>query len=1255
MKREDKKERKGFGVIIKALIAAVLVTSIIVSTLFGTVGAEFVKSLSKKVDFEAAVDIPWSYRLIDSSGDSVSYYTNYKNIEQKIDRTSTDVIKYQIKVPVSETGLYNLDFTVDFVKDGGDETQDIFTELSSAEGGDLAFSYPVGCKVNTAKSSLDGAVMYLATWNATKTKYNDQPIYGPKVSGTNAEYHDYQWKTLAPSRAENVSLAFNVETVNASDPYVIWEWDLRGLDTGSIYIIKLSNISIAKVDIPEGAYIDFSDTHYVNNALIPTDSGINNQNSALRLWVGSHAADANGKFVATITGAKTPGKTRPSTGRGTFVTEATYNSMTMQAESLVYGYHNGNTVNGLYAKNSGWGNPNRYSNIISFGMPVKGVEKNKTYKVTFDLSVARQGDGEVKDGGNADYADFHDILARQNTSYQIEQGNIHFESYLYTGVENIPIKQSDSSSDVLRKVTDHGRGQVYSISGAISSNFGRGLYKDPSKILIDSYENDGTNAKEGSIVTAYMTRYNELWNVQMGNIVNADYGTVSSVNDYRNRSQEVFNSYDAGYNMFNAVRRTEYNGQNKINWITFTNSTFTFTVPGNLTNNQLRDLHWMWAIDAFADFSWNRIKFENVRVEEVVSYGSNVENNSLVINGENAGFETRDDEGLYRGANGTGQNGGARAYEAEVPFANMNIYAPVYDASGISAKFGNDSTITFSGYAVCKGGVEKYMWSADNGKTWYDMKTSILSNADASTLVSAESHAENSMIGLHIQNANDANGNEVAYTFNGKDYVCERADFNDANGDGRNAYYTITASLEGTPYENSTNLNIIFAAVPTKNQDLRCEIMRVINYNPTKNYLTRTVEVRSDIRVASTGNNAPPLLKAAYKQGMYSAHNNFDFSACYGVSVGTGTTYDAPGTYSLRGDTHSGGYEDVRALFLDFPVKKSMTFYGFAMVEGGVEGYYWSVDYGKTWNACTVSDGSTAKFGGTNPYGTDFNLAELRRDWYDGVAEVPADSNALANNAYVPRSGAGLGVDLSSYQGRIVDVIVAAKPAAGGAYVPLGRVDNVAVYGEYGSSFTKINNLYAKGYDGKTNEGGNLVGDVDTEYTNGVSINNCDKWANLLLSGFTHKTYNIYEPYNVNYTQARFLRDDVVNVYSGQEVIIRGYTGIKLMPNTTAADYTFYYTLDHGETVVNVGSRSAYASGTTDYTDTKKYSQQSNYDCDTVLNYNGGNTDVRVIIPADIANGTVLTLFVYIESPENENGERIRYPVLNMRVKVNKK
>lgn len=1269
MKRVNK--RRGFGIIVKSLVAAVLVTSIVISTLFGSVGAEFVKSLSKSVDFEAAADIPWSYHLVDYSGENnakkttTGYYIDYKNIEQNIVIKAQQYPVYQIKVPVSEAGLYTLDFTVDFLRKGQDESAGITTRKSDSpsykEGSSTiaptteSLNNAVGCKIDTNKTAFDDVITQLNTDAATKIGYNTTQVFGPNVNNGSG-YHDYQWKTLVPSRAENVSLTFEVDSAAVDRGFVLWVWDLQGLPqpTGSgifTYIMKLSNISTTKVDTPTGPYIDFSNTYYVNNALHPVYNvadGGNKDNSggytALRLSVGSHPV-IKGSASGTggdgyIRGAVEAGKTRTSVGRGTFVTEATYNSMTMQAEALIYGFHcDANdkykgAVNGLYAKDRNWGNPNRYTNIISFGMPIENVEKGKTYKVTFDFSVARQGtsagtaddsySNEVADGKYIDYADFHSILAAQSRSYQAEEGNIHFESFLYTGVTGYEVSHnSNNATKYIRTITDHGRSQIFSVSGAIADTSGRGSYVDPNKIRVTTTENE-----EPSVITGYVTRYNELWNVQMGDVGNADYGTVESVNDYRNRSQEIFNSYDAGYNMFNAVRHTEYNGQNVINWITFTNSTFTFTVPTNLTDDQLQDLHWVWAIDAFIEYSWNRIKFENVRIEEVVEYGSNVENDSLVINGEDADFETRDDEGLYRGANGSGQNGGARAYETAIPMANMNTYAPVYDASGITAKTGSASTITFSGYAVVKGGVEKYMWSADNGKTWYDMKTSILSNADVSTLIAAESHAENSMIGLHIENANDSNGDEVKYTFGGTDYICERANFDANSINGKNAYYTITASMEGTPYENKTNLNIIFAAVPSVDPDMRCEIMRVINYNPPVNYVSQTLEVRSDVLVG-----ANDYLSAAYITGNYDSENTFDFSSCYGVSANSGDRVADAGLYSLRAENSSDDYEDIRALFKDFPVKKSMTFYGYAMLEGGTEGYYWSLDYGKTWIPCIADSTSITS---TDPYSDGF-LRVARKNWYDGRSFDPAGS--MLTNAFVPQEGAGLKIDLSEYTGKIVDVIVAAKPAKGGAYVPLGRVDNVAVYGDYGSFFTKINKIYVKGADGKNiDDTGNPDAFGSYDYASGDDINNASMWSNL--EEWMKKAYTIYEPYNVDYTQARLFTPNNISVYAGKEVVIRGYIGVTMPEGVSASDYKAYYVFDHGER-----QQPPYTLGLSDAADSLAASQQTNFECSKVINLMG---DVfKITIPSTYAKGTIHNLLLYIELQLPNNGGTVRYPVFN--------
>lgn len=1273
MKRVNK--RRGFGIIVKSLVAAVLVTSIVISTLFGSVGAEFVKSLSKSVDFESAADIPWSYHVRDGSNKNgkTGYYTDYKNIEQKINVSGDDSPVYQIKVPVSEAGLYNLDFTVDFLKEGDSEQAGITTRLSTlSKASQSSLNYPVGCKIDTSKSEFDNNSTYLTTWDATKIKYNTTQVFGPNVNNGGG-YHDYQWKTLVPSRAENVSLAFEVTADEAAKGNVLWTWDLRGLPQGTyVYILKLSNISVTKIDKPAGPYIDFSNTYYVNNALHPEyavvdkDYGFTNGHTALRLHVGSHPAIKNTNDAdGYIRGSYEAGKTRTSAGRGTFVTEATYNSMTMQAEALIYGYHCNDSgtyqgaVNGLYAQKRNWGNPNRYTNIISFGMPIENVQAGKTYKVTFDLSVARQGgtrtgeileDKMVDQGDYVDYADFPHILTSQSKSYQEETGNIHFESFLYTGLTDYTITHNVNDQEkMIRKVTDGGRSQIFSVSGAIASDqAGRGTYVDPNKIRV-SIKADKEKNIEASVITGYATRYNELWNVQMGDIGNADYGTVNSVNDYRNRSQEVFNSYDAGYNMFNAVRRTEYNGQNIINWITFTNSTFTFTIPQDITPEKLRDLHWVWAIDAFVDFSWNRIKFENVRLEEVVEYGSNVENGSLVINGENANFETRDDEGLYRGANGTGQNGGARAYETAIPMANMNTYAPVYDASGIVAKMGSDSTITFSGYAVVKGGVEKYMWSADNGKTWYDMKTSILSNADVSTLIAAESHAENSMIGLHIQNANDANGDEVKYTFGGDDHICERADFDENTVNGKNAYYTITASMEGTPYENKTNLNIIFAAVPSEDSSMRCEIMRVINYNPPVNYVSQTLEVRSDVLVGSED-----YLSAAFtkdKATAYNAENNFDFSSCYGVSANSGNRVADAGLYSLRADNSSDDYENIRALFKDFPVKKSMTFYGYAMLEGGTEGYYWSPDYGKTWIPCIVDSTSITS---TDPYrkeDQDF-LLRVRRNWYDGRSFEPAGS--MLNNAFVPRDKAGLKIDLSEYTGKIVDVIVAAKPAKGGAYVPLGRVDNVAVYGEYGSYFTKINHIYVKDANGNNVMNGNNIRNYldeigDYTYSSGDDLNNSSKWKHL--EDWMKKSYTIYEPYNVDYSQARLLGTDAVPGYDGQMVIFRGYLAIKANPATVS--YRVRYVVDHvlstateNITPSDITSGSDAATNALNSLNTAKLADTS---YDTVFNV----TNNKWAYTPSGLKGKTVTVMIYVEALDANQKCIEKYPVFHGKVKVN--
>ena len=840
--KSNKKTNKKFrlGLFIKMSVAAMLLISMTISFSSGTAVAEFVKTFSANIDFEGIPSTPWSYYLEDANGTTTNgTYADYKSITQQISTSTTvtpDKVVYEIKMPVKGTGLYKVDFTVDFTKGPSGWSGYVYSD----ESGTL--NEPVGCKINTRGTTFTQDPTVLMSDAASKLAYNAQPVYGPDPRGEYADrdadhkiinanettvdalnygsYHDYQWKTLAPSREENVSLTFYLPN---DTNVAIWSWDLRGLGNKTYnsdtkvhgaYTLSLTNISIKKINDPatDEPYLDFADTHYVNNALNPLNTTKNSVGGAYLFKVTSGPSGYN------ITGKAEAGKTRTNVARGTYITEATYNSMTMQAEKLLYGYDDdGNMVTSTFMNNE------RYSNLVSFGIPIKNVKAGKSYKVTFDVGFARQGDADVENDlenyGYAYYADHGKIFATKDNG-----GKLHMESYLYRGIES-GTKIGDGAA---APKTDYGFSQGFSIPFFTDTYFGRGNFFDPKKAIFNSGATkaaDLGNANKGQAVA----RYNELWTLGTGNKGNPYYGITDSVNNLENISvSQLLNQSDYKYNWYNAVRSTEANGQNTINWITFTNNTFTFTISStDFYEGNIDQLRWVWAIDSFEEKSWYRIKFDNVRIEEVVTYGSNVENNGITFNGSNAGYQTYEDIGLFRGANGTGQNYQPRV-SAGLPLANSNIYAPIYNAAGETVKTSaGDQRIGLRGYAACDGGVEKYVWSADGGATWYDMELQYLSNMEDSALNTAESHAENSTTGMKTANGNASNGNEN----NWSGYICEYANFTAASGDGNNAIFDIVANLKGTPYADKTGLNIIFAAVPFSNSSARLELIRITNYN----------------------------------------------------------------------------------------------------------------------------------------------------------------------------------------------------------------------------------------------------------------------------------------------------------------------------------------------------------------------------------------------------------------------------------------
>lgn len=1119
-----KKVNKKFkmGLFLKILVSALLLTSMLVSTLFGTVNAEYVKSFSKKLDFAATPNTSWVAWLKDGAHtEGVElYYENLKSITQNIvinSKCTAGNAVYEIKIPVRDPGLYTIDFTVRFIRDSY-EYSDFFVPTTTCDGTSVvSLNLPVGCKVNTRRTVAQDFFKLpttLTTDEATKEAYNKTRTYGPGTNNSNG-FHDYQWKTLAPGRAENVSLTFKATEGNLA----IWSWDLRGFTTNATYTLTLNNIKITKIDDPDAnePYIDFSDTHYLNNALFPTDS--------YKVTTGSHPTSWTVQTMpAEIKGKNEAGKTRTSVARGTYVTEATYNSMTMQAEPLVFGYHSDNIVDATYARET-WNytdtESENYTNLVSFGFPIKNVERGKSYKVTFDVGFARQGTKDIANAAaGADYADYasHDNIFKVKSA----AGTLHFQSYLYKGFA------SDGIDDV-------GKAQAFSIIGVTDDQTGRGSYFSPNKALYDS-----SSSKKGAPVT----RYDNFALINSGLGERCKYSTVASVNDLYHTSKTTLNNQNLWLNTLNAVRHTEYNGQNAIDWITFTNTTFTFTVDtdtNRLTDKHLSQLRWVWALDSLEAKSWYRIKFDNVRIEEVVSYGSNVENDSLTINGSKVGFSTYENIGLYRGANGTGQNFQARNDpDAVFPVALMNVFGPVYDAASDKTNPANNKVVAndgnqqigLSGYAVCEGGIEKYVWSADGGETWYDMESQYLSDITNDTILGlAEYQAENWAVGLdRLQNS-----------FSG--YTCNFVTFSNTTGDGKNAQYSIVANLKGTPYEGAFGLDIIFAAIPCNNPNARLELIRITNYNELTNYRTYTSEIESDIEVRvgdDTVGYVTSKLNATYdltKQNSENPpENKTKFSTFKGYNFeGYRTSTEG---FSKRIDNFS-TYEDIPPTFSNIPVKKELTIRGWAMLEhNGAQAYYWSVDYGKTWHICGGNTGSAIYADKSDVENWEvWGTSNHRHKWYDGKTDVGSLPNFI-DHLWFNEKDQGLTANLSDYVGQTVDIIFAGKSRDNNTFCPVARIDNVAVYGDYGTFFVhldatrEVDNVTVHATEIKDTETGEIKGRIPL-YTNDGRLNGYNYWRN---ADDFHSISSIMSC-NVDIANTRVFNKEAADIVRGKQTL----------------------------------------------------------------------------------------------------------------------
>ena len=1341
-------------IFLKTIVAITLLSAMLVSAFLGTSNAEYFKSLNKTLSLEMKPDLNLSYYLKDSEHTSgtTGTYKNANSFTQVIipgngtkatEITSKNVYYspetiYQVKIPVDEEGYYTLDFNSNFLLyrdntkyDTKDGWVDEFYTVNA--------KYCVGCEVVTATDSMtnDSGVTYDTfgnsdQWNMPYRVFgidhkSDSVITGLQniIDDPNAKsllYSDsvikdsgygdsvYQWKTLAPSREENVKLTFKVTDKDVAKGYVVWMWDLTGLiardpdnNFNHQYTLCVNSLSV--------------------NKIMNLDGTSKNRSDSDPYFMFPQTAVSNNYFVASGSEA---GKTHYSNGRGTYVTEATENSLGLRAE-ILYDDENNTGADGK-------------QNPLSLYIPLKNIQFDKTYKVTFDLSIAKQGNRSVDNtpSGASSSSNWYDY---------------------------------DAFDKILRTDTD-------TVNAGGFTNNGRACWSylfshsDSSEILYrQSYS--GHNDFVGRL--RYADKYYQGKPLTQYDGVTTHYAigasTSTSVNDTYSKNLIEGNEKAQSRNWYNAVEHTEYNGQNAINWLTFYNTTFSFNISsanknsaGQVIDNDgkvvdLDNLYWIWMIDFLKYTAYYNIRLDNVRIEEVVQYGSMLDRNGVKIAGTMLTLEnsaqhwdhTTDNEderwvlnGLFvsfRGNNGTGQNWNVKGFHtvkenngsygdaSNITFTNaMNIYAPIIDARNIPAVHTDNMTdkngkaiatkdddykITLDGVAICEGGIDRYVFSVDGGNTWYDMT---FTGGDT---VSTQWTSLARCVNQHTAGQTNFDTAKFDKVANKGTLVSETTFANFTAEDAQNGDFSnwgITADLSA--FKHQANLDIIIAAVPESNPDFRCEILRIINYNYVRDYATFVSNIISDIYV--TNNNTGlsneekvTLLNARYDRSDKKDENKEDYSYMRGVTY-SGSVSTAKTGYSSR-TSYSNDLNDVRTLFSDIPVKTTLKLQGFAMItaqlieyemydyptdkngnkifgekdtlvevkgcyedlkasepdgskysvkmnEGdtkvrhalrGVDTYYWSVDGGKTWKPCADEYGGRNNGGSINSTYSTFGNA-----WYPNNPNTTAGYYDLFNG-----SGKYISANLSAYEGQVVDVLFAAKPNKSDVYVPVAKVDNVAVYGEYGTFYTRVHRVII---DGRTNE--NLSGDVNVEEIEQTHSYNSNDYLNFRSKwniNFSEKSYAIFEPQNVNAVNSKYITNVVQEIESAGRVAIDGY----VMCKGGVSRYKF--SLDGGETWTVINDTGTDMSDLRSGHSMISYSQRSdssfnanpdgdkgNFCCTGLTgggNSNSSDPDVREAfydhalefnIPA-LPQGAQRDLLVVAESTRGKD-----IPVLHMKIRV---
>ena len=297
-----------------------------------------------------------------------------------------------------------------------------------------------------------------------------------------------------------------------------------------------------------------------------------------------------------------------------------------------------------------------------------------------------------------------------------------------------------------------------------------------------------------------------------------------------------------------------------------------------------------------------------------------------------------------------------------------------------------------SGWTMVEGGITKYVWSADNGKTWHDMEMFGRTLAVGSAAM--------------ISGATDRIHN--TFTFSEND--TKNVSYQGANAQAPKG---IAANLQD--YAGQT-VNIIFAAVPVKDEKTLCPfiVAKNVTVMSADNEDNKEDETEAD-------QNTNPVYNEYVKEGSGYSVSSLRYASCLDMLNGTGPTsgkYTGRGGNSLKGvdifeyngKTLSGG---------------KLVFTGWSVVDGGVSKYVWSADGGKTWHDVVLHNKNS--------------IDAATQAHLDGVRSrinETLNSSSAANAVYQgsvglsdPSKCPGLAADLSSYAGQTVNVIFAAVSA----------------------------------------------------------------------------------------------------------------------------------------------------------------------------------------------------------------------------------